>query len=65
MEIMCSEENKCVRLGQVWMTKDGERVQVFGVFQLEEHYLLSVRHAGDKFLVAIVDVELDYLISGE
>ena len=47
------------------MTKDGERAQVFGVIQLEEHYLLSVRHAGDKFLVAIVDVELDYLISGE
>lgn len=65
MEITCSEENKSVKLGQIWMTKDGERVQVFGIFQLEEHYLLSVRYAGDKFLVAIVDVELDYLISGE
>lgn len=54
-----------IKVGQVWMTKDGERAQVFGVFQLEEHYLLSVRYAGDKFLVAIVDVELDYLISGE
>lgn len=54
-----------IEVGQVWMTKDGERVQVFRGIQLEEHYLLTVRYAGEKFLAAIVDVELDYLISGE
>ena len=63
MEIMCSEENKCVRLGQVWMTKDGQRVEIVCLHGGHTDEPFQVRYAGRQHYWAFRFEWLDYLIS--
>lgn len=63
MEIMCSEENKCVRLGQVWMTKDGQRVEIVSLHGGHTDEPFQVRRAGSLHNWAMNFHRLDYKIS--
>lgn len=65
MEIMCSEENKCVRIWQVWMTKDGQRVEIVCIHGGHTDEPFQVRYAGRQHYWAFRFEWLDYLISKE
>ena len=49
---MCSDNEKCVKLGQIWMTKDGQRVEIVCL------------HGGQHYWAFRFEW-LDYLISKE
>ena len=45
---MCSDNEKCVKLGQIWMTCDGQRVEIVCLHGGHTDEPFQVRYAGGQ-----------------
>ena len=65
MEIMCSGSKKSIKVGQVWMLKYGEIIQITYLHSGYEDKEFQARYSGEKQDWCFHVDELDYLISKE